>query len=78
MTPDMHLEAVNDQKYTVSGLREAILAAEKNKTPVKLLLKRGDEYRTVLLDYHDGLRMPHLDRVDSVPDRLNAIVSPSK
>jgi predicted metalloprotease with PDZ domain len=78
MTPDMHIEAVTDQKYTVSGLREAIMSAEKNKTPVKLLLKRGDEYRTVSLDYHDGLRMPHLERVDSVPDRLNAILSPLK
>jgi len=78
LTPDMQLEAVNDQKFSVSGLREAILAAEKNKTPVKLLLKRGDEYRTVSLDYHDGLRMPHLERVDSGPDRLNAILAPAK
>jgi predicted metalloprotease with PDZ domain len=78
ITPDMHLEAVNDQKYTVTGTREAIVAAEKSKTPVKLLLKRGDEYTTVSMDYHDGLRMPHLQRVDSVPDRLDAILAPSK
>jgi hypothetical protein len=54
------------------------VAAEKNKTPVKLLLKRGDSYITVSLDYHNGLRMPHLQRVDSVPDRLDAILAPAK
>ena len=78
VTPDMHLEAVNDQKYTATGMREAIVSAEKNKTPIKLLLKRGDAYITVSLDYHNGLRMPHLQRVDSVPDRLVAILAPSK
>ena len=74
----MHLEAVNDEKFSISGLRDAILASEKNKTPIKLLLKRGDEYRTVSLDYHDGLRVAHLERVDSVSDRLDAILAPSK
>jgi predicted metalloprotease with PDZ domain len=78
VTPDMHLEAVNDEKFSISGLRDAILASEKNKTPIKLLLKRGEEYRTVSLDYHDGLRVAHLERVDSVPDRLDAILAPSK
>ncbi len=78
ITPDMHLEAVNDQKFTVAGLREAILAAEKSKAPIKLLLKRGDEFVTVTLDYHGGLRYPHLERVEGTPDRLDAILAPSK
>ena len=78
VTPDMHLEAVNDQKFTISGLREAILAAEKDKAPIKLLLKRGDEFRTVALDYHDGLQVPHLQRVEGTPDRLDPIFAPSK
>ena len=51
ITPDMHLEAVNDQKFTPAGLRETILAAEKSKQPIKLLLKRGDEFLTVTLNY---------------------------
>jgi hypothetical protein len=69
---------VNDQKYTADGLREAIVSAEKNKTPVKLLLKRGDEYVTVSMDYLAGLRSPHLERVEGVPDRLGEILAPSK
>ncbi len=59
----MQLQAVNDQKYTAAGLRETILAAENSKEPIKLLLKRGDEFVTVSLDYHGGMRYPHLERV---------------
>jgi predicted metalloprotease with PDZ domain len=82
ITPDMQLQAVNDQKFTIAGLREAVLAAEpsgeKSKDPIKLLLKRGDDFLTVSLDYHGGLRYPHLERVESTPDRLDAILAPAK
>jgi hypothetical protein len=78
MTPDMQLQAVNDHKYTATGLREAVLAAQKNKEPIKLLLKRGDEFVTVSLDYHGGMRYPHLERVETTPDRLDAILAPAK
>jgi predicted metalloprotease with PDZ domain len=76
--PDMQLQAVNDQKYTAAGLRETILAAEKSKEPIKLLLKRGDEFVTVSLDYHGGMRYPHLERVEATPDRLDEILAPAK
>jgi predicted metalloprotease with PDZ domain len=78
VTPDMQLQAVNDQKYSVANLREAILSAEKSKEPIKLLLKREDQFVTVSLDYHGGLRYPHLERVATTPDRLDAILAPSK
>jgi len=78
ITPDMHLEAVDDQKYTPALLKETILAAEKNQQPIKLLLKRGDEYRTVSLDYHGGMRYPHLERVAGTPDRLDDVLAPVK
>jgi len=78
ITPEMHLEAVKDQKYTPDLLRQTILAAEKNQDSIKLLLKRDDEYRTVSLDYHGGMRYPHLERVEGTPDRLDAILAPAK
>jgi predicted metalloprotease with PDZ domain len=78
MTPDMQLQAVNDQTFTVAGLRETILAAKKSKEPIKLLLKRGDEFVSVSLDYHGGMRYAHLERVETTPDRLDAILAPAK
>lgn len=76
LTPDMQLQAVNDQAFSPASLRGAILAAEKRTEPIKLLLKRGDEFLTVMMDYHGGLRYPHLERVESTPDRLDAILAP--
>ena len=78
ITPDMQLQAVNDQKFSVAILREAILSAEKGNEPIKLLLKREDQFVTVTLDYRGGLRYPHLERVAATPDRLDAILAPSK
>lgn len=76
MTPEMQLQAVNDQAFSVSNLRAAILAAEKTSTPIKLLVKREDEFLTLNVDYHGGLRFPHLERVESTPDWLDAILTP--
>jgi predicted metalloprotease with PDZ domain len=78
ITPDMQLQAVNDQEYTAAGLRETILAAEKSKEPIKLLLRRGDEFVTISLDYHGGMRYAHLERVATTPDWLDAIFAPAK
>ena len=39
ITPDMQLEAVNDQKYSVTGMREAIVAAERKQNPRQAALK---------------------------------------
>src|SRR5215469_5814646 len=39
VTPGMQLVGVNDQVFSVADLREAILKAEKDNTPIKLLLK---------------------------------------
>jgi predicted metalloprotease with PDZ domain len=76
LTPEMKLQAVNDQAFSASNLRAAILAAEKSNSPIKLLLKHNDEFLTVPMDYHGGLRYPHMERVESTPDRLDAILAP--
>jgi predicted metalloprotease with PDZ domain len=78
ITPDMQLQAVNDQAFSVTNLREAILAAEKNTAPIKLLLKRDKAFVTVNVDYHGGLRYPHLERVESTADRLDEVLAPVK
>jgi len=78
ITPEMQLQGVNDQTFSLSNLREAILAAEKSNAPIKLLVKRDKEFLTLNVDYHGGLRYPHLERVESMPDRLDAILAPAK
>jgi hypothetical protein len=41
---------------------------------VELLVKNFDEYKTVRIDYHGGLKYPHLVRDDSKPDTLGKLL----
>ena len=42
------------------------------------MVKEFDRYRTIGVDYHDGLRYPHLERIEGTPDYLTPIFSPRK
>jgi hypothetical protein len=59
--------AINGTAYDVDVLKDAIRAAKDSKPPIELIVKTGDRYRVVTLDYHSGLRYPHLERDASVP-----------
>lgn len=76
MTPDMNLEAVNGKAFSIEALREAILQAEKNNAPIAFLVKRGDDFQMIEVDYHDGLRYPGLSRVEGTPDLLDQTLAP--
>jgi predicted metalloprotease with PDZ domain len=69
------LVSVNGDAYSAEVLRRAITAAKDSHDPIQLVVKNGDQYRVIDLDYHDGLRYPHLERVRGTPDRLGAIFS---
>ena len=70
--------AVGGVAYDADGLKAAITAATDPAKPVELLVKSGDRYRTLKLDYSGGLRYPRLERDPKVPARLDAIYSPRK
>jgi predicted metalloprotease with PDZ domain len=70
--------AVNGYAYDAEKLKEAIKAAKGKADPIELLIKAGSRYRTVSVDYHEGLRYPHLERVAGTPARLDDILSPRK
>lgn len=57
-------------------LRDAVRATTAGSAPIELLIKSYDEYRTVRIDYHDGARYPHLERIADRPDRLGALLRP--
>lgn len=78
ITPDTELVSVNGTAYTAKVLRDAILAAEKDKQPLQLQIRKDDRYTTLSIPYYDGLRYPSLERVEGTPDRLDEILAPSK
>jgi predicted metalloprotease with PDZ domain len=78
IAPTSTLIAVNGHEFKAERLKDAIVAAKGGTAPIELLVKNGDEYRTVRVDYHDGLKYPHLERIAGTPDRLAAILAAKK
>ena len=74
----MEIVAVNGRAASPSAISEAITAAKDPNTAVELILKDADRYRTVRIDYHDGLRYPRLERIAGTPDRLGDILTPRR
>jgi hypothetical protein len=56
-------------------LREA---AKAGAAPINLLVRKGNRFSTVSLDYHGGLRYPHLERIAGSPALLDDILAPRK
>lgn len=75
---DMQVVAVNRNAYKAERLQRAILAAKSSKQSIELLLRQGESYRSVRIDYHEGLRYPHLERIAGTPDRLQRLLAPRK
>lgn len=76
ITPDMQITAMNGTAFKLETLRQLVLDSEKDQVPLKFLLKRGDEFETIDVNYHGGLRFPKLERVPGTPDRLGDILTP--
>ena len=74
----MEIVAVNGQAASAERLTEAVTAAKDPSTPITLIVKDDEQYRTVVFDYHDGLRYPRLERIPGTPDRLGDILTPRR
>ncbi|HEY3730270.1 MAG TPA: hypothetical protein VGL28_03300, partial [Steroidobacteraceae bacterium] len=77
LTEGAQILAVNGVAYDADVLKDAIRAAHTDAAPIELIVRIGDRYRVARLDYHDGLRYPHLERDPAMPARLDQILAPS-
>ena len=76
VAPGMTLLAANGRAWTADVLKEAIVTAKSTQGTIDLLLRQDDLFRTVQIDYHDGLRYPHLERIEGREDRLSVLLRP--
>lgn len=76
LTSGWEIVAVNGQTATPARLMAAIDEAATSPTPIEMMVKRGDRFRTLRFDYHGGNRYPHLERIAGTPDRLGDILAP--
>lgn len=76
LTVGTTIVAVNGIAYETSEMRNAIRNAQSSRDPIELIVRQGERYRTVRVDYHGGLRYPRLERIPGTPDRLADILAP--
>ena len=67
--------AVNGNAYSPDEMRQAIRNAKDSAEPIELIVKSGERFLVTHVDYHGGLRYPHLERDSATPPRLDEILS---
>ncbi|HLY03254.1 MAG TPA: hypothetical protein VKR56_12260 [Candidatus Cybelea sp.] len=76
LAPGMHVLAVDNQEFSSDVLEYAVKKAQHSSTPISLITSQNGWFQTLSLDYHDGIRYPHLERIEAMPDMLAAIMAP--
>lgn len=59
----MTVVAVNGTAYSTERIKKAIFDNKGRKSPIVLLVRSGDKYRNIDLDYSGGLVYPHLQKI---------------
>ena len=78
LAPAQKLMGVNHRVYSADLLRQAIVNAETSQEPLDLLTLTEGYYADNSVDYHQGLRSPHLARITGKPDLLTTILQPRR
>ncbi len=76
LTAGAKLIAVDGLAYEAERLQSAIARTKHSVEPVELLVRVGDRFRTVRIEYHGGLRYPHLERDPAQKPLLDEILAP--
>ena len=78
LAPGQKILGVNGQAFSPDLLKDAIVAAHSNAKPdpIHLLTESDTFLATADIDYHDGMRYPHLERIEGAPAYLDDITKP--
>lgn len=74
LAPGMTIVAVNDRAFSPSVWTDAITAAKGTTAPILLHVDQGSWFESIAVDYHGGLKYPHLERLPNTPDMLSEIM----
>ena len=76
LSPGMQIQAVNGVMSDVAGrLKEAVKVSVNTTGPIELTIKDQDHSRVARIDYHDGARYPHLQRIEVQRPLLDCILA---
>ncbi|MES2393257.1 MAG: M61 family peptidase [Acidobacteriota bacterium] len=76
LAPSFRIVAVNGRAFMPSLLRTAIRDAVGKGPNIDLIVENTGYYKIISLNYHEGEKYPHFERVPNTPDRLDDILEP--
>jgi predicted metalloprotease with PDZ domain len=74
--PGMKVVAVNGEKFSTVVLDNAIITAQERRQPIALLVEKADFFQTLMVEYYDGPRYPHLVPIEGRKDNLGTLLAP--
>jgi len=75
LNPDMVIVAVNGKAFSADEIKSAVTKAKSGTKPIELWVKSDDTYSIIKLDYHEGLKYPHLEKIGDGPASLDKLLS---
>ncbi|MFC0305434.1 M61 family metallopeptidase [Rhizorhabdus histidinilytica] len=76
LTNNDSIVALDGESFDSGKLAERIDDATSTRKPIELLVRRGDQYRTVAIPYYGGNRYPRLERTGSGSAWLDMLLKP--
>ena len=76
ITPGDSIVAADGTAFSNESLKAAVVAAKSRKEPIVLLVKAIETIAPVSIDYHGGLRYPHLEKIGTGEGGLDRLLTP--
>jgi len=76
LCPYMKILAVNGRTFSLDQLKRAVSSAKANSTSITLVTSNAGTVETHAINYHEGLRYPHLVKISDAADYLSEILKP--
>ncbi|HEX9163745.1 MAG TPA: PDZ domain-containing protein [Thermoanaerobaculia bacterium] len=76
IVPGAMIVAVNGRKFTPEVLRNAVRDSKNASGPMQIIVSSGDFFTTASVDYRNGARFPHLEKIPNTPDWLSELGKP--
>ena len=76
LSEGMQIVACDGLAFNEDRFLEALRGAKNTTQPMQWIVRQGDHYQVVAIDYHGGVRYPHLQRQPQTAARLDDILKP--
>jgi predicted metalloprotease with PDZ domain len=71
ISPYLKIVAINGRQFSTDEMKRVVHDSKSNSAPIKLTTMNAGTLEMHELQYHDGNRYPHLERVEGGPDYMD-------